>query len=294
MLTYKKPADQADGLRRMVQQRPVRVITVTSGKGGVGKTTVCVNLAMAMRRAGKDVMIMDADLGLANVDLMLGMHPQYNLTHVVSGERSLDEIIAQGPEGIMVVPAASGAQMMVDLTPTQHAAIIRAFSELRQNVDVLLVDTAAGISGSVVSFSKASQEVVVVVSDEPASITDAYALIKLLNRDHGLHRFRILANMVPSDSAGKQLFEKITRVTDRYLYVELDYMGHIPMDPMLRKAIQQQRPVVEVYPESAAALGFGDLAARMERWPVPRSGGHLEFFMERLIQQGHMEASAYL
>ncbi len=294
MLTYKKPADQADGLRRMVQQRPVRVITVTSGKGGVGKTTVCVNLAMAMRQAGKDVMIMDADLGLANVDVMLGMHPQWNLTHVVSGERSLDEIIVKGPDGIMLVPAASGAQMMVDLTPTQHAAIIRAFSELHQNVDVLLVDTAAGISNSVVSFSKASQEVVVVVSDEPASITDAYALIKLLNRDHGLHRFRILANMVASDEAGKFLFDKIARVTDRYLYVELDYMGHIPMDPLLRKAIQNQRPVVEAYPESAAALGFKEIVGHMERWPVPRSGGHLEFFMERLIQQGVMEASAYL
>jgi flagellar biosynthesis protein FlhG len=293
MLNSQSPMDQAAGLRRLSRQRPVRVITVTSGKGGVGKTNVSVNLAMALIESGKEVMIMDADLGLANVDVMLGLHPRFNLSHVINGEMSLEDIILEGPSGLKLVPAASGAQVMAGLTPTQHAGIIRAFSELHQNLDVLIVDTAAGISDSVITFSKASQEVVVVVCDEPASITDAYALIKVLNRDHGLHRFRILANMVGNEQQGRQLYEKIARVTDQYLYVELDFMGSIPYDIHLRKAVQRQSPVVSLYPDSVSAQAFHELAVKTERWPSPRSGGHLEFFAERLLQQSYLEAGAW-
>ncbi|MDH5359897.1 MAG: MinD/ParA family protein [Gammaproteobacteria bacterium] len=292
MLTSFSPIDQAAGLRRLSRQRPVRVITVTSGKGGVGKSNVAVNLAMAMIDAGKDVMIMDADLGLANVDVMLGLSPKFNLSHVINGEMQLEDILLEGPGGLKVVPAASGAQVMAGLTPTQHAGIIRAFSELHQNLDALIVDTSAGISDSVITFSKASQEVVVVVCDEPASITDAYALIKVLNRDHGLHRFRILANMVANPLQGRELYEKIARVTDRYLYVELDYMGYVPFDPAIKKAVQRQTPVVSLFPDSAAAQAFQELVIKTDKWPTPRSGGHLEFFAERLLQQNFYEAGA--
>lgn len=292
MLTSFSPIDQAAGLRRLSRQRPVRVITVTSGKGGVGKSNVAVNLAMAMIDAGKDVMIMDADLGLANVDVMLGLSPKFNLSHVINGEMQLEDILLEGPGGLKVVPAASGAQVMAGLTPTQHAGIIRAFSELHQNLDALIVDTSAGISDSVITFSKASQEVVVVVCDEPASITDAYALIKVLNRDHGLHRFRILANMVANPLQGRELYEKIARVTDRYLYVELDYMGYVPFDPAIKKAVQRQTPVVSLFPDSAAAQAFHELVIKTDKWPTPRSGGHLEFFAERLLQQNFYEAGA--
>lgn len=292
MLNSLSPIDQASGLRRLSRQRPVRVITVTSGKGGVGKSNVAVNLAMAMIDAGKDVMIMDADLGLANVDVMLGLSPKFNLSHVINGEMQLEDILLEGPAGLKVVPAASGAQVMAGLTPTQHAGIIRAFSELHQNLDALIVDTSAGISDSVITFSKASQEVVVVVCDEPASITDAYALIKVLNRDHGLHRFRILANMVANTSQGRELYEKIARVTDRYLYVELDYMGCVPFDPAVKKAVQRQTPVVSLFPDSEAAQAFHELVIKTDKWPTPRSGGHLEFFAERLLQQNFYEAGA--
>lgn len=292
MLNSLSPIDQAAGLRRLSRQRPVRVITVTSGKGGVGKSNVAVNLAMAMIDAGKDVMIMDADLGLANVDVMLGLSPKFNLSHVINGEMQLEDILLEGPAGLKVVPAASGAQVMASLTPTQHAGIIRAFSELHQNLDALIIDTSAGISDSVITFSKASQEVVVVVCDEPASITDAYALIKLLNRDHGLHRFRILANMVANSTQGRVLYEKIARVTDRYLYVELDYMGCVPFDPAVKKAVQRQAPVVSLFPDSEAAQAFQELVIKTDKWPTPRSGGHLEFFAERLLQQNFYEAGA--
>ncbi len=285
------PQDQAAGLRRMRQPRPVRVIAVASGKGGVGKTNVCVNMALALAQAGKDVMLMDADLGLANVDVMLGLHPRFTLADVMDGRCALEEAIVEGPEGIKVVPAASGVQRMAQLNSVEHAGLIRAFSELSGNLDVLLVDSAAGLSDSVVSFSRAAQEVLVVVCDEPASITDAYALIKLLSREHGVRRFRVVANMVESARNGREVYEKISRVTDRFLDVSLDYCGHVPSDPYLRKAVQQQRAVVEAYPRCRAAQAFRSLAEQTARWPAPTAaGGRLEFFVERLVQAQRPDA----
>jgi len=278
--------DQAAGLRRMNRPRPVRVLAVASGKGGVGKTNVSVNLAVSLAHMGRKVLVFDADLGLANVDVMLGLHPQYNLSHVLSGERSLEEILVEGPAGVRIIPASSGIQRMAELSPAEHAGMIRAFSELSSEVDVLLVDTAAGISDSVVSFSKAAQEVIVVVCDEPASITDAYALIKLLNKEHNVRRFRVLANMAHSPQEGRELFAKIVRVTDRFLDdVVLDFMGSVPYDEYLRKAVQKQRPVVEAYPRSKAAQAFTSLAKKADSWPMPTAaGGYLEFFVERLVR----------
>ena len=277
--------DQAAGLRRMSSPHPVRVIAVTSGKGGVGKTNVSINMAVSMANEGKNVMIMDADLGLANIDIMLGLNPQYNLSHVINGERTLEEIIVDGPAGVRVVPASSGTQSMAELTPLQHAGVVQAFSELSHAVDVLIVDTAAGITDSVVSFTRAAQEVVVVVCDEPTSITDAYAMIKLLNKDYGLQRFRVLSNMVHSMQEGRELFIKMMKVTDRFLDVTLDFMGSVPYDEYLRKALQKQKAVVDAYPRSKAAMAFKNLAKKTDNWPIPReAGGHLEFFVERLIQ----------
>ncbi|MFC1748966.1 MinD/ParA family protein [Pseudomonadota bacterium] len=269
----------------MSKPHPVRVIAVASGKGGAGKTNISVNLSIALASEGQKVMLFDADLGLANVDVMLGLHPQYNLSHVINGERTLEEIIVTGPGGIQVVPASSGTQLMAELTPAQHAGMIQAFSEIGQDLDVLIVDTAAGIADSVVSFTRAAQEVIVVVCDEPASITDAYALIKLLNRDYGLQRFRVLSNMAHSVQEGRDLFSKMVRVTDKYLDVTLDFMGTVPYDEYLRKALQKQKAVVEAYPRSKSAMAFKNLAKKADSWPIPRNaGGHLEFFVERLIQ----------
>ncbi|HEB85955.1 MAG TPA: MinD/ParA family protein [Gammaproteobacteria bacterium] len=267
------------------QKTPVRVITVTSGKGGVGKTNVSVNLAMALSNAGKRVTIMDADLGLGNIDVLLGLHPQYTLNHVIEGEQQLDDVIVHGPGNMSIIPAASGVQNMAELSPSQHAGLIQAFSEMNHHLDVLLVDTAAGITDSVISFSRAAQDVLVVVNDEPASITDAYALIKVLNREHGLFRFRILCNRVKSAQQGRELYSTITRVTDRFLDVALDYIGFIPDDEFVVKAIRKQRPVVDAYPRSKASMAFRTLAGKVDKWPIPTSaGGHLEFFVERLVQ----------
>jgi flagellar biosynthesis protein FlhG len=277
--------DQATGLRRMVNPTPVRVIAVTGGKGGVGKTNITVNLGVALADMGKRVMVLDADLGLANIDVILGLHAQRNLSHVMSGEATLEEIMVTGPKGLKVIPGASGMQHMAELSPAEHAGLIHAFSEVANNVDVLLIDTAAGISDLVVSFSRAAQEQIVVVCDEPASITDAYAIIKLLNREHGVSRFRILANMVKSVQEGRDLYNKMCRVTDQYLDVMLTYMGGIPYDEQLRKAVKSQKPVVEAFPRSRAAQALKNLAKKADNWPAPTGvSGDLQFFVERLIQ----------
>jgi flagellar biosynthesis protein FlhG len=285
MLMTESQMDQAAGLRKVNNPRPVRVIAVASGKGGVGKTNVSVNLALALLAEGKKVMLLDADLGLANVDIMLGLHPQYNLSHVINGERTLEEIIVDGPGGLQIVPASSGTRNMAELTPAQHAGMIQAFSEVGHDLDVLIIDAAAGIADSVVSFTRAAQEIVVVVCDEPTSITDAYALIKLLNRDYGIQRFRVLSNMANSMQEGRELFNKMVKVTDRFLDVTLDFMGTVPYDEYLRKALQKQKAVIDAYPRSKSAIAFKNLAKKADGWPIPRSaGGHLEFFVERLIQ----------
>ncbi|WP_455217863.1 MinD/ParA family protein [Kaarinaea lacus] len=283
--------DQAAAASRMSRkQHPVRVIAVTGGKGGVGKTNVSVNLGVSLASQGKDVMLMDADLGLANVDVMLGLQPGYDLSHVLNGTRTLEEVICHGPHGMRIVPASSGIQAMAELSSSEHAGVIQAFSEINFNPDVLIIDTAAGISDSVVAYSRAAQEVIVVVCDEPASITDAYALIKLLNRDYGIHRFRIVTNMVHSAQDGRLLYNKILKVTDRFLDVALDFTGVIPEDEYLRKAIQKQRSVVEAYPRSKSSIAFKKLATKADSWPFPTSaGGQLEFFVERLIQASQLE-----
>ncbi|GAA0670290.1 MinD/ParA family protein [Rheinheimera tangshanensis] len=281
--------DQASGLRRMKQQQQqqiVKVIAVTGGKGGVGKTNVTLNLAMSMAQLGKKVLVLDADLGLANCDVMLGLRVQKNLFHVLSGEAELDDILIEGPFGIKIVPATSGTQSMTELKPVEHAGLIRAFSEMRTRFDILLVDTAAGISDMVLSFSRASQDVLVVVCDEPSSITDAYALMKILSREHGVQRFKIVANMVRSLKEGQELFAKLSRVTDRFLDVNLELVATIPFDENVRKAARKQKAFVDAFPKTPASLAIRTLATRAVQWPVPPvASGHLEFFLEQLVQQ---------
>src|SRR5690625_2479076 len=276
--------DQAAGLRRMANAKPVKVIAVASGKGGVGKTNVSVNLAAALAALDRQVMLLAADLGLGNVDVLLGLSPRRNLGHVLDGRSTLEEIVIEGPGGIKIVPASSGIQRMADLSHAEHIGLIRSFSELSNELDYLIVDTAAGISDGVVSFARASRDVLVVVCDEPSSITDAYALIKVLNNGHGVQRLHIVANRTRDAEEGLRLFDKLSKATTRFLDVTLTYAGHVPEDELLRNAVQRQRPVVQVYPSSAAARAYTELARRVERWPMPTTAeGHLEFFVERLI-----------
>jgi len=264
----------------------IRVLAVTSGKGGVGKSNVSINLGLALRARGHRVMLLDADLGLANIDVLLGLRPERNLAHVMDGECELEDILLDAPGGLMVVPAASGIKRMAEMTASENAGLVHAFSELAGLTDVLIIDTAAGISDSAVSFCTAAQEIIVVVCNEPASLTDAYAMIKVLNQDYGQRRFRVLVNMAHAEEETRQLFLRLVDVCRRFLDVSLELSGAIPFDPHVRKAVQRQKPVYLAYPDSPSAQAFKELAGQADNWPVPDgASGGLEFFVERLI--GH-------
>ena len=269
----------------MTSPHPVKVVAVTGGKGGVGKTNVSVNLSLALGEIGRRVVLMDADLGLANVDVLLGVKATKNITDVLAGDCSLRDLLIEVGENVHIVPAASGTQAMTTLSAHEHSELIHSFSDIEDELDVLIIDTAAGISDTVVSFVKAAQEVVVVVCDEPTSITDAYALMKLLNRDYQVSRFRVLANMVRSEQEGRNIYSKLLTVAERFLDVTLQYLGSIPYDESVRKGVQQQRAVLKAFPKSKASLAYKQLAAKVDDWGVSSSPrGHLEFFVERLVK----------
>ncbi len=267
-----------------VSTKPIQVVAITGGKGGVGKTNVTVNLGLALAHMDRRVTLLDADLGLANVDVLLGLKPKHTLKDVLDATCSMRDVVVQGPDKLKIVPAASGLQEMVKLGPREHAGLISAFSEIAHNMDVLLIDTAAGISDEVVNFLCAAQEVLVVVCNEPTSVTDAYALIKILNQQYGIHRARIVANMVRNEEDGETVFNKLVNVADRFLDMTLMYAGCVPYDDQLRRAVQKQRCVLDIYPNSKASQAFRKLAKEVDSWPIPTiPTGHLEFFVERLV-----------
>ena len=250
-------------------RRRCRAITVAGGKGGVGKSTVAVNLGMSLSMAGHDVMLLDADMGLANVDVLLGLAPSRHIGHLLDGHCTLVDLLLTAPHGLRVIPAGSGARRLAQLGSAEHAAIIRAFDELVQPPKYRLVDTAAGLSDSVAMFAAAADDVVLVVCDEPASITDAYALIKVLSRDFAVRRFRMVANMVRNEGEARQLHHKLSRVSDRFLDVVIEFSGWVPHDERLRQAIKQQSAVVDRWPSSRSALAFKQLAGAVDRWEEP-------------------------
>jgi len=270
-----------------------RVVAITSGKGGVGKTTAAINLAVCCSARGRRVLLLDADMGLANVDVMLDLRPARNLSHVLAGECDLAAVLVPGPGGIDVVPGASGILRMAELGAAERTGLIHAFSELAGDYDLLVVDTPAGIAGGVVDFCAASQEILVAMCDEPASLADAYAVIKVLAQHAGRTRHRILVNQARSESAGRHLFERLLAVACGYLGVQLELAGIVPRDEAVMRAVRARRAVVEAAPASPAALAFKKLAERADNWPAPRSAsGGIEFFVEQLVRPVIEEARA--
>lgn len=276
--------DQAAGLRRLSASRPVKVVAVSGGKGGVGKSSVAINLGTALCQLGRKVMVLDADLGLANVDVLLGLRARFNLEHVIDGECALDDVILTAPSGLHVVPASPGSFSMANLGRRRQAGLIYAFSTLFEPLDVLLIDTAAGLSESVLTFSQASQRVIVVVCDEPASLTDAYGLIKVLRRRQSGCRLEVVTNMTRDAGHGRALYEKLARVCHRFLGISPSFLGNVPHDDALRCAVQRQTAVIEAYPQSPSARQFKKLARAADKWETAaRARGGLEFFVERLV-----------
>lgn len=263
--------DQAAKLRELIknQNNPkslARVITVTSGKGGVGKSSVSVNLAMQLRRLGKRVVILDADFGLANVEVMLGIRPQYNLADLMFKGKSLNDIITQGPEGIGFISGGSGIAELINLTSEQVVSLAQKLSELDQFADVIIVDTGAGISDNVMEFVAVSQEVLLVATPEPTSITDAYALLKTLNKrneDSGRMTVKLVANKVENDIDGQKLCDKLNIVVKKFLDINLEYLGSVTMDISVTKAVMQQKPFSIVFPNSAASKSVQAIAHKL-------------------------------
>lgn len=267
------------------QARPTRVLAVTSGKGGVGKTNVVANLAFSLTTLGKKVLVVDADLGLANLDILLGLTPKYTIEHLFLGSKSLREIMINGPGGMTILPGSSGVQQLTELSAEQKLAFLTEIDSLEGPVDVMLIDTAAGISSNVIYFVLAAQEIIVVTCPEPPAITDAYALMKILVREHGHRSFQLLVNSATTAQEGEEVFQRLNRATQQFLDISLHSLGWIPHDAYVPKAVKQQKTVVEAYPNAQASRAFLKLATAVCELPIALlPSGQIQFFWQRLFR----------
>lgn len=283
--TVSEPGQRAGG-SPVTPAAPCRVIAVSGGKGGVGKTTVVANLAVAMARRGRRVVVLDADLGLANIDVVLGLTPAYTLLHVLRGERRITEVLVPGPAGVQVIPAATGIEEITRLDAGDRLLLLQQIDELYGMFDVMLIDTAAGISANVLYFASAAHEVVVVVTSEPTALTDAYALMKVLALRHGLRRFLLVVNMASGDGEARRTHAQLARVAERFVGIAVDYLGYVPSDDAVQQSVREQCPVVERVPGASAAHALRLVAdGLLARPPTRRPSGGTQFFFESLLTQ---------
>lgn len=283
-------SDQAAGLRDLVGQPraprpPLRVIAVTSGKGGVGKTHVSANLAVLAAKAGRRVLLIDADLGLANADIVLGICPTRHLGHLLDGSATPGEVLTEGPHGVRVLGASSGVQELTQLTDEQKIRLVSAFDDAAEQFDLVLLDCGAGIGDNVLFFAGAAQEALLVVSPEPTSLSDAYATVKVLSQQAGVRSFAVVANQA-ADFQGRDVFRRLTQVTERFLPAKLTYLGHVPRDENLQRAVQVQQPVVDLYPRSPASRALQVLADTLLATPAPAAlQGGVKLFWQQLLKE---------
>jgi flagellar biosynthesis protein FlhG len=278
-----QPRDTDGSPRR--RKSHARVIAITSGKGGVGKTNIVANLGFALSRFGKKVLILDADLGLGNLDVLLGVAPKYNISHVIRGDKKIEEILEEGPGKMRILPAASGIQELTQLAHDQKMQFFTHLDRLIDDVDILLIDTAAGISSNVMDFVVMAHEIVVVVSPEPTSITDAYALMKVLSLKYAEKSCRLLVNMVAGPSEAEDVSRQLGLVIDRFLDIHIDYIGYVPRDEKLTRGVKRQRLVSELYPDAKSSHCFTELARRLiKQAPTNRPKGNTNLFWHHLVR----------
>lgn len=269
----------------MRKQGVTRVVSFTSGKGGVGKTHTVTNLAISLASQGLSVLVLDADLGLANVDVLLGLKPKGTLHDVLKGSCGLDDILIEGPGGISIIPAASGIEEIQSLRAEEKMLLLEEIERVAHRFDYLLIDTPAGISSDVMYFNSAAAEVVCVITGEPTSLTDAYALIKILSSSYGERDVSIVVNNVASEDEAHVAFKKLARAVERFLQVDVRYLGWIPSDATVRECIMQQRPISAEFPSSKAAMALSGLAKRIEiERPTQRVKGGMQFFFRQLLE----------
>ncbi len=271
-------------------QQPVQVIAITGASNGAGKTSIAVSLAQALGMAGRRTLLLDADPGVHNVGDLLGLRPEFSLFDVLSGHKSLDEILLEGPAGVQIVPATSGADRHALIGPWECAGLVRAFSDISSPLDTLIIDTSSGVGDCTTSLCRAAGEVVVVVCNDPASFSGAVALIETLHREDGISRFRVLPSRVATASTASELFGRLLQRFSQNHEIVLSCCGFIPYDAHMSRAYRMQRSVLSAFPRSRSAKALGSLAANIMKWPrTGQAGGHLEFFVERLIQNENME-----
>lgn len=296
--------DQAEQLRKLVKQQNEqkacsRVITITSGKGGVGKSSTSVNLAVEMTRLGKRVIIFDADFGLANIEVMFGVRPKYNLADLMFHGKDLKDIVTQGPEGIGFISGGSGIQELTRLTREQIIYLSNKLVELDEMADIIIIDTGAGISDNVLEFVTASSEVFLVTTPEPTSITDAYALLKTLNKKEDFSKedtkVKIISNRVSNEIEGNDIYEKLSTVVDKFLNFQIDHLGNIPQDPLAIKAVLQQKPVTMIYQNSPSAYAYRTIAAKVcnEELTVPEQKKGISQLFSSLIKSKYLLGKRY-
>ncbi len=263
-----------------------RVIAVTSGKGGVGKTNIVGNMAVWLSRAGRKVVIIDADVGLANMDIIFNLRPEYNIRHVISGEKTLDQVMVRSEHGIRILPGGSGFADLTQLSEGEKLNLLTEFETLSDNADIIFVDTGAGISSNVLYFNSACDQCVVVATREPTSITDAYAMMKVMSREYGTKYFKLIVNMVDSGNQAKKVYASLSAALDRFLKdVVLEYAGHIPFDRQLQESVQKRGLVMDNFPGSVSAGSIEEIAFRLEKSPLkPGATGKLTFFMAKAFQ----------
>lgn len=270
-----------------MQGNPPLVFSVTSGKGGVGKTNISANLAVSLSKMGKRVVLLDADLGLANVDVVLGMAPELNLFHLFHKGMSLQKVLCQTPYGFHILPASSGVAEMLSLSTGQKLVLLEAMDFLEDKIDYLIVDTGAGIGDNVLYFNLAARERLLVLTTEPTSLTDAYALVKVMHLNHAVNRFRVVVNMAPSEKAAKQVFGKLYAACDHFLDgISLDFVDFIPHDATVRQAVIKQVPFCHMAPQAPASLKITDIARKITSWDVDAHlDGNIKFFWKKLLFQ---------
>jgi flagellar biosynthesis protein FlhG len=262
-----------------------RVITVTSGKGGVGKTNLSVNFALAMAARGKRVLLFDADMGLANVDVMLGMIPKYTLLNVLNGQKTLAEIVLEGPGGIrMVASGSGGVQELADLNESQRGKFLEALLQLQDQSDVILIDTGAGLHSNVLAFVLAAEEVVIVTTPEPTALMDAYGMIKILHREKSRPQVSVVVNMAAHQAEADEAGKKLAILSKRFLNLDIEYLGFVPRDAAMIKAVREQKPVLLGAPLCPAAVSLARLADQILSGRLQGSDGDLIKFFKKVTQ----------
>jgi len=267
--------DASKMIQTHTKKRPPKVLAVSSGKGGVGKTNIVANLACALAKKGKNILIFDADIGLNNIDILLGLDARYHIGHVLSGEKTIEEVLVEGPEGIQVLPASNGWQELTTLDNENKMRLMEELDGVSGQYDFLIFDTGAGISSNVTYFCSAAHEIILIATTEPTSHTDVYALIKVLFQKHHQKHFRLVVNSVKSEREALSIYQRLTDVIDKFLnQVSLEYMGFIQHDGNVTKSVRQQKAVVELYPYSKVSQCINKLSEKIihERALLPANG----------------------